>query len=404
MLPPVPGPKEVPAPTTAVVFEPSSWPPSISVVVPTYREAQNLPLLIERLAEVRRAHGYLLDLWVMDDDSQDGSAQVVQRLGYEWVTLVRRRGLRGLSLAVLDGLGRAAGEVLVVMDADLSHPPEAIPRMLATLREGADFVLGSRFVEGGTTDDDWGMFRWLNSRVATLLALPLTTVRDPMSGFFMLHRTTFESGFEFNPVGYKIGLELYVKCGCRKAVEVPIHFADRRRGTSKLTFREQLRYLQHIRRLYMFRFEAISQVAHFLLVGLSGLVVNLVLLTGWLWLGVAAPVAMVLAIALSMVWNFILNRRFSFSYAQDQAVLPQFLGFVSACSLGAFVNYLVSLVVLRVVGTPQLAALVGTAGATGFNFLASRLYVFKQRHVVGKQRQTRPTEKSSGAHVRGPRT
>src|SRR5690349_15415001 len=107
------------------------------------------------------------------------------------------------------------------MDADLSHPPEALPGMLTKLREGADFVLGSRYVRGGTTSDDWGVLRWLNSRVATWLARPLTSVRDPMSGFFALRRSTFEAGREFNPIGYKIGLELIVKCGCERVVEVP---------------------------------------------------------------------------------------------------------------------------------------------------------------------------------------
>jgi dolichol-phosphate mannosyltransferase len=89
------------------------------------------------------------------------------------------------------------------MDADLSHPPEALDRILAKLEEGADFVVGSRYVRGGTTSDDWGALRWLNSRVATLVARPLTTVRDPMAGFFALRRLTFEQGQEFNPIGYK---------------------------------------------------------------------------------------------------------------------------------------------------------------------------------------------------------
>ena len=107
------------------------------------------------------------------------------------------------------------------MDADLSHPPEVLPAMLAKLDGGADFVLGSRYVSGGTTSHDWGFLRWLNSRVATLLARPLTSVRDPMSGFFALRRSTFELGKDFNPVGYKIGLELIVKCGCERVRRGP---------------------------------------------------------------------------------------------------------------------------------------------------------------------------------------
>jgi dolichol-phosphate mannosyltransferase len=148
------------------------------------------------------------------------------------VRLLVRTADHGLSRAVLDGLRRATGDVLVCMDADLSHPPEAIPAMLAKLREGADFVIGSRYAEGGSTAHDWGFLRWINSRVATWLARPLTHVRDPMSGFFALRRQTFEAGRDFNPIGYKIGLELIVKCGCERVVEIPIHFADRRFGSA----------------------------------------------------------------------------------------------------------------------------------------------------------------------------
>src|SRR6185295_17131879 len=168
------------------------------------------------------------------------------------------------SAAVLDGLRRARGEILVCMDADLSHPAEMLPRMVDKLAAGADFVLGSRYAPGGTTSHDWGFLRWLNSRVATLMARPLTAVSDPMSGFFALRRATFESGEAFNPVGYKIGLELIVKCRCERVVEVPIHFEDRRYGKSKLTLRQQLLYLQHLRRLYIFKYGVWSQLLQFL--------------------------------------------------------------------------------------------------------------------------------------------
>lgn len=358
----------------------------LSVIVPTYREVENIPLLVERLGAVREELAGGLELWLMDDDSKDGSAELVDKLALPWVRLVTRSADRGLSQAVLDGLCRASGEVLAVMDADLSHPPEALPIMLAHLQAGAEFVVGSRFVEGGTTDDDWGVFRWLNSRIATLLAFPLTRIKDPMSGFFMLRRATFESGHRFNPVGYKIGLELLIKCDCQKVTEVPIHFTDRQLGKSKLSLREQLRYLQHVRRLYAHRFAFWSQLIHFLAVGASGLAVNLLLLTLFLQLGMSAQIAVIPAIGLSMLWNFALNRRLSFADAREGAVLRQLWSFVSACSIGALVNYGVTLSVLRWMPTPQLAATLGVVAATGFNFMASRLYVFKHEHVRAKKR------------------
>jgi dolichol-phosphate mannosyltransferase len=154
----------------------------------------------------------------------------------------------------LFGLSRARGDTLVVMDADLSHPPEVIPEMLSALAQGADFVLGSRYVHGGTTAEGWGLFRFVNSKIATYLARPLTSVSDPMSGFFALPRSVFARAEKPSPLGYKIGLELLVRCRCRNVREVPIHFSNREHGESKLTVHQQLLYLRHLARLYRFRF------------------------------------------------------------------------------------------------------------------------------------------------------
>ena len=132
---------------------------------------------------------------------------------------------------------------------------------------------------GGSTDDDWGVLRWLNSRVATLMARPLTTVRDPMSGFFALRKADFDAARDLNPVGYKIALELIVKCGFENVGEVPIAFSDRVYGESKLTFRQHLLYLQHVRRLYLHKFSEAMHLLQFLVVGALGVVVNLAVLT-----------------------------------------------------------------------------------------------------------------------------
>jgi dolichol-phosphate mannosyltransferase len=233
--------------------------PRISIIVPTYREAENLPHLIERIAVVRERNAQDIELLIVDDDSRDGTVELMASRGESWLRLIVRTAERGLSSAVLEGLRQATGDVLVCMDADLSHPPEAIPLMLQRLQEGADLVVGSRYVLGGKTDSDWGVLRRLNSRIATLLARPLTSIRDPMAGFFALSRATYESGRDFCPTGYKIGLELIVKCRCQRVVEVPIHFDQRKFGESKLNLKQQLLYLQHLRRLYMFRYGVRSQ-------------------------------------------------------------------------------------------------------------------------------------------------
>ena len=227
--------------------------PSVSIVVPTYYEAENIPLLVERIETLRERRGIDLELLIMDDDSRDGTPEVVASLGKEWVKLRVRKKDKGLSQAVIDGLALARNEVVVVMDADLSHPPEKIPEMLDVLAGGADFVIGSRYVKGGTQDDAWGLFRWINSKVATLLSRPFTRVKDPMSGFFAFRRSALDHTYPLNPVGYKIGLELLVKGGFRRIREIPIHFSQRKYGESKLSLKEQLLYLRHLWRLSLFK-------------------------------------------------------------------------------------------------------------------------------------------------------
>jgi dolichol-phosphate mannosyltransferase len=226
---------------------------TVSVVIPTYREAANIPALIQGLLGVRSGEVAALDVWIMDDRSNDGIREAVAALGLDWVHLVERDGPRGLSEAVLEGIGRCEGETIVVMDADLSHPPGTIPALLDALDRGAEFAVGSRYVAGGGTGDDWGVLRRLNSSAATALARPLAKLRDPMSGFFAFERDRLRSAGPLSPLGFKIGLELIVKCRAVRITEVPIHFAPRVRGESKLSFVHQAQYIEHIRRLYWFK-------------------------------------------------------------------------------------------------------------------------------------------------------
>ena len=354
--------------------------PAISVIVPTYKEVENLPFLIDRLRDLRRNNSMDLELLIMDDDSGDGTAELIAGLGEDWIRLFIRTTDRGLSKAVCDGLKRAWADVIVVMDADLSHPPESIPALIEALTEGHDFAIGSRYVKGGSTSEEWGAFRRLNSKVATLLAIPFTNVRDPMSGFFALPRTAYERVADhLNPIGYKIGLELIVKCECKRVKEIPFHFADRKSGKSKLTLAEQARYIQHIRRLFIYKYGAWSHLAQFLVVGGLGTVVNLAVLTLLVALGVGVKVSIGAAIAVSMVFNFVLNRRFTFDYARNGSIVKQFFGYVGACSLGALFNYLVTseLTAKFPVLYPQAAALAGIAVGVGVNFLVNRFAVFK---------------------------
>ncbi|MGH7322956.1 MAG: polyprenol monophosphomannose synthase [Candidatus Rokuibacteriota bacterium] len=255
--------------------------PRVSVILPTVNEAENLALLVPRIGKALagRAH----EIVVVDDGSEDATAAVCAELAREHPVrlLVRAEPRHGLSGAVLFGMAAARGEYLVVMDADLQHPPERLPAMLAPLEASqADFVLGSRYVPGGSLEGSWGPFRRLNSWIATVLARPFARgVRDPMSGFLALRRSTFEGATRLTPLGYKIGLELMSKCPMQAVVELPFHFGVRIHGQSKLTLTEQFRYLEHLSRLYDFRFPRASPIAKF----------SIVVALGWL---LAAGVAL----------------------------------------------------------------------------------------------------------------
>lgn len=225
--------------------------PFVTVVVPTYNERENLPGLAQRVFSALAP--LQCELLIVDDNSPDGTAAVAAELAASHpVHCIVRRDERGLATAVIAGLRAARGEFVVVMDADLSHPPESIPALLAALRDPqVQMAVGSRFVTGGKVDLHWPLHRRLNSLVARLLARPLTPVRDMMSGFFCVRRAELRLD-GLRPIGYKIALELIVRHRWRRVVEVPIVFADRAAGRTKLNVGEQVRYLRHLARLYAF--------------------------------------------------------------------------------------------------------------------------------------------------------
>lgn len=247
----------------------------VSVVVPTMNEAENLPLLMPRLAAAMAGRKW--EALIVDDNSKDATPQVCAELAktYPLRLLVREKPTHGLSGAVLHGFAHANGGVLACMDADLQHPPEKLPELAdAVTTGGADFALGSRHQPGGGTEQEWGAFRQLNSWVATMLAKPFSGgVKDPMSGFFALRRETFEKAERLSPLGYKIALELMCKCRVKNVREVAIRFGLRQKGESKLSLKQQFNYLQHLSRLYDFTYPQLAPIVKFgvvLAIGLLG--------------------------------------------------------------------------------------------------------------------------------------
>ena len=364
----------------------------LSVIVPTYREAQNLVVLVPRLRQVFLEQDLDAEIVVVDDNSPDDTVEVVRELSkVHPVRLIVRTSERGLSSAVIAGMRAADGEVLLCMDADLSHPPEDVPKLyraVATHPSGLVastnlFAIGSRYVAGGSTESGWGLGRWLNSKGATLLAAPLTSVSDPMAGFFALRREDFlKASSLLDPIGYKIGLELLVKTGTRQAIEVPIEFKNRLHGESKLSLREQLNYLRHLARLYRFRFPRLVRFVSFGLVGASGAIVDLLMFLLLLRTGLATWPAAVLAIWSAMTSNFALNRKLTF--ADSGCGWPRdYLGFCLSCLVGAVVNAGVRVGLISSLpwfsNHAWWAVVLGILSGLAFNFSLCERFVFPGR-------------------------
>ncbi len=224
---------------------------TVSVIIPTYNEKGNIEKIIPQIFSVFRSSNISGEVVVVDDDSPDMTWKAAQELGRSYnIKTVRRMTEKGLSSAVIEGFRHASGEFIGVMDADLSHPPAAIPDMLEPLQTGStDLVIGSRHVSGGGTEN-WPRRRKIISMGARMLARGLTGLKDPVSGFFFFRRDIIK-GVKLNPIGYKIGLEVIVKGRHNKRItEVPYTFSDRKLGRSKMDKREILNYVIHLARLY----------------------------------------------------------------------------------------------------------------------------------------------------------
>ena len=356
---------------------------SVSIIVPTFQEAANIPMLVERVHAALLDSGIEWELLLVDDNSGDGSEAIVE--GWSRRLPVRmevRRGLPpDLSLAVLHGIRHSRFGRLVVMDADLSHPPESILDLLRTLDADCDMAVGSRYVPGGGVDRAWSLRRFLTSRLATLLTRPLVRCADPMSGFFAIDRRALPNPDTLRPVGYKIGLELMVR-GRLRIKETPIGFRDRYRGSSKMNWRRQIDYLRHLYRLYTFRYGGLVRLLSFGVVGASGLAVDVACYLLLVWAGMEHRLARFLSFWPAVSWNWLLNRKVTFGDRVREPHLRQWAKFVTVSLVGLTANvgsYAALTSLLDVFDRHRLLTfLIGVALGAVFNFLLSTLYVYRE--------------------------
>jgi dolichol-phosphate mannosyltransferase len=359
--------------------------PELSVVVPTFRERDNVPLLVEKLA--RTLSGIDWEVVFVDDNSPDGTAAVARKIGETdaRVRCVRRIGRRGLAGACIEGMLSSQARYVAVMDADLQHDETLLTAMLAHVRHDADLAVGSRFADGASAAGLSSAGREHASRVSNALARRLlgVTLSDPMSGFFMMRRDRFEElAPQLSSQGFKILLDIVATArGTLRIAELPFVFAERQHGESKLDTRVALDFAALV--LAKFTNDTVSfRFLLFCLVGLTGIAVHMATLQAAL--SVAALSfgwAQTVATFVAITWNFVLNNMFTY---RDQRLtgwqfVTGMLRFQVICAIGAISNVGIATVIYRYDPEWWIAGLGGALMGAVWNYVVSAAFVWRQR-------------------------
>ncbi len=360
--------------------------PRLSVVVPTLNEEGNVAALVAKLRQA--LSGIAWEVIFVDDDSRDDTRSAVRDLACTdgRVRLLHRIGRRGLSSACIEGVQASTAPFAAVMDADLQHDEALLPRMLDALESGeADVVVGSRYIEGGGVAG-WDSRRAGMSRMATRLGQLIlkSPVADPMSGFFMLRRDSFDASVRrLSAVGFKILIDILASADRPLRVkELPYHFRLRVAGESKLDSMVAWEYVVLVADKTIGRYVPVRFVM-FALIGLLGLGVHLVVL--WLGLNAAAmafPVAQATATGVAMVGNYTLNNWLTYRDRRRKGwgFVRGLASFVLICGVGAIANVgLASFLFGNGRSSWWIAGIAGAAMSSVWNYAVSAVFTWRAR-------------------------
>lgn len=357
----------------------------ISVILPTFNEAENLPRIVPKLRKV--LEGFRYEILIVDDDSPDGTYEVARDLEKQFpeVYSILRTREKGLSAAVIEGMRKARGEHYLVMDADMQHDETVIPQFMERLRSGAEIVIGSRKAKGGGIEN-WSTWRRFVSKVATMMAklvLP-AGVTDPMSGFFAIRGELFARiEQDLDPRGFKILLDVLAKAPEARIEEVGYVFKPREFGESKLSSEVIFQYLVALYNMKPGKYIPIRFIKYGI-VGLSGVLVN----QGVLWLGKAGFqwddfLALAVAIEISIITNFFLNNFWTYKDVRLHGFNKVTLGllkfhFISFA--GALINYSVALSLTHYTGINiYITNFIGIGVATLWNYITNTTITWKTK-------------------------
>jgi len=361
----------------------------VVIIIPTYNERENIGRLVEALEAQFAAIRHDMRILVVDDSSPDGTAEVVRGLMPSRSNLHLLVGKKeGLGAAYIRGMEHALGDLgadaVFEMDADFSHKPEDVPRLLSALENGADFVIGSRYVKGGSIPSEWGMIRRLNSRYGNLVARHVAgiyRVKDCTAGFRAIRASLLRQVDlkNLHVQGYAFQVALLYEAVIRSAVirEVPVSFIDRTMGESKLGLKDIVEFLVNA---WWIRVRSASTFIKFLIVGAIGVIVNLGFFTLLMNMGVNKYLASPIAIQISIISNFLLNNYWTFRWrttSDSIRVRGMKFNLVSLASLG--ISYLAF--ILLSVAFPQvhpaLIQFLGIIPATVTNYFGNSYWTFK---------------------------
>ena len=374
----------------------------ISIIIPTYNESQNILNVLKSIGDIIPKNIFTQAI-VVDDNSPDGTGKIVEdylknvkKIAGYTIDIVHRSTKNGLSSAILSGIQRATGDTIVVMDSDLSHPPNIIPKMIEALKKyQCDMVVASRYITGGQING-WNKKRKLLSKVATLIAKKGLGVKtnDPMSGFFAFRKGILK-GLNFDAIGYKILLEILVKTKGVNIKEVPYTFQDRELGSSKLGIKTILDYYKSVWKLYRYgkplekqekrsSVKFLSKAGRFYTVGASGFIVNYLISLFFtsggydMWYLHATTIG----IFASITSNFILNKIWTFGDGdfKIKKTISQYGKFAMFSSLGALVQ--LGMVYFLVDGNSMaypLALIIAVITAAFGNFVLNKKWTFKEK-------------------------
>lgn len=350
----------------------------VSLIIPTYNEKENLAPLVSKIFKSTEGKNFDLELIIVDDNSPDGTAQLAEELGKKYnIKVLLRKDKRGLSSAVLDGFNISDADIIGVMDADLSHPAEKIPELvLPLIQKKAQIAIGSRYVSEGKIEG-WNSTRKLYSKGATLLAKPLTKVKDPMSGFFFLDKNVINKT-ELNPKGFKILLEILVKGNYTNVIEIPITFQDRIAGKSKLDSRQMYNYIAHLAQLYPHQKRTSFEFIKFCIVGAVGTLINLAILVASVeLLHFHYLLGSTIAFLIAATNNFILNKRWTFKDKQRR-IKSQYAQFIVVSTAALAVNLVLLFVFVEYLNVHYLLAqILAVLIAMFINFTGNKLWTFR---------------------------